>query len=254
MTVHRWVDKLHEADVRLRAGQFSESLAVTRPVLEDMEKRMQGGKDAASTLGLALLLRGVAETALGSSADGLWDLRVATLLDPAIEQVDLSVYGPPGDELRRLNVGRVFGARDQAAAPSTAPALVQAAAPAPAARDASAVPQAEIAPPPVAAALPIKVEGEVTRPRRIATPRKPYFPGLQHSCQTGQVLATTVLDTQGRVQDFKLVNVPSPLMTLWFLEMIRTWRYSPATLAGKPVSVFWDLSGTVQFPGCVPKG
>ncbi len=107
-----------------------------------------------------------------------------------------------------------------------------------------------------AAPEPIKVEGDVTHPKVIAaTKTQPAYVEEARKCRVqAQVIVQSTIDAEGNVVDVELQDAELDFEHLKKLrkafaeeamKAIRQWKFEPATLDGKPVSVYYNL--TVNF-------
>ena len=97
---------------------------------------------------------------------------------------------------------------------------------------------------PAVPAAPVPVGGDV-RPARLISSVPPAYPALakaQHVA--GEVRIDALIDANGRVTIMKVVSGPS-LLRQAAMDALRQWKYQPATLDGKPVSM--HLAVTLQF-------
>ena len=92
---------------------------------------------------------------------------------------------------------------------------------------------------------PIEVGGNVQAPVRLTFVPPRYTELARRARISGTVLLRAVIDKDGRVSDIK-VRKPLPMgLTESAIEAVQQWEFKAATLGGKPVSVFYELS--VQF-------
>jgi protein TonB len=61
----------------------------------------------------------------------------------------------------------------------------------------------------------------------------------------GVVVVQATIDERGNVTDIKVLRGLPMGLEQAAIEAVRTWRYKPATLHGKPVKVYFNL--TVNF-------
>jgi TonB family protein len=97
---------------------------------------------------------------------------------------------------------------------------------------------------PAAPAVPVPVGGDVT-PARLISSVPPNYPAMaktQHVA--GDVRVDALIDANGRVTTMKVVSGPS-LLHQSAMDALRQWKYSAATLDGKPVPM--HLTVTIQF-------
>lgn len=84
---------------------------------------------------------------------------------------------------------------------------------------------------------PIRVTEEVTPPVAVAGNVKPEYPAeAKASGVEGVVLVKYVVSESGSVTDVKILKGPSELASVC-LAAVKSWRFTPAILEGKPVSV-----------------
>lgn len=103
---------------------------------------------------------------------------------------------------------------------------------------------AESAKQPAAPEAPVAVGGDV-KPARMISSVPPVYPALaktQHVA--GDVRVDALIDATGRVGTMKVVSGPS-LLQQAAMDALRQWKYQPATLDGKAVSM--HLTVTIQF-------
>ncbi len=65
----------------------------------------------------------------------------------------------------------------------------------------------------------------------------------------GPVMIEFVIDEQGTPRSPRILKSPSPRAALTALDALRQWRFAPATLAGKPVPVYFVLDMTFKREG-----
>jgi periplasmic protein TonB len=91
---------------------------------------------------------------------------------------------------------------------------------------------------------PIPVGGEVTNVQLISSV-PPAYPMIARSQRiSGEVKIDALIDENGRVTGMKVVTGPAMLHQA-AMDALRQWKYRPATLNGKPVSM--HLVVTIQF-------
>jgi len=90
-----------------------------------------------------------------------------------------------------------------------------------------------------------KVGGDVKEPV-VVTRVPPVYPEEARKDRIqGKVVLEVVIDTKGNVTKAEAVESPDPLLSEAALAAVRQWTYAPATLEGKPVKVY--LQVTVNF-------
>jgi TonB family protein len=77
----------------------------------------------------------------------------------------------------------------------------------------------------------------VVRPVLVRQVRPDYPEAARALRQQGVLVVTAVIDTDGSVQELRVVHSSSPLFEEPALQAIRQWRYRPGTLSGRAVRV-----------------
>ena len=103
------------------------------------------------------------------------------------------------------------------------------------------VPQAPPEPEPEVVG-PIPVGGDVARPRGIYTPKPEYTEIARKTRTQGPVILQAILDEEGRVSELKVLKGLPMGLTERAVEAVRTWRYEPARLDGRPVEVYMTIT------------
>jgi periplasmic protein TonB len=97
---------------------------------------------------------------------------------------------------------------------------------------------------PSAPAAPLPVGGDVKQARLISSV-PPVYPMLAKNQRvSGNVTIDALIDANGRVTTTKVVSGPT-LLQQAAMDALKQWKYQPASLDGKPVSV--HLTVTIQF-------
>jgi TonB family protein len=93
---------------------------------------------------------------------------------------------------------------------------------------------------------PLRVDDRVTRPE-ILRQVKPETTeeALRHPGFSGTVIVETIIDTEGRVTNVRVLKGQPMGLTETAVDAVKQWTFKPATLAGKPVKVYYVL--TVNF-------
>ncbi len=100
-------------------------------------------------------------------------------------------------------------------------------------------------PPPSEPSGPIHVGGDVAAPVKIKAPQPQYTEIARKARIQGVVIVQAIISKQGNVENVKLLKgLPMGLDTA-AVEAIKKWKFKPATLNGKPVTVYYNL--TVNF-------
>jgi protein TonB len=92
---------------------------------------------------------------------------------------------------------------------------------------------------------PIHVGGSVLAPVKIYDPKPLYSEVARKARIQGVVILQAVIDRQGNVTDVKVLKGLPFGLTEGAVEAVRQWKFEPATLNGKPVAVYYNL--TVNF-------
>lgn len=221
IALQQWKASLHEANEKLQAGKWKKGRDIANSVLRKMRNRIASGDEAsAQLLAVAILFRAIGEAGLGDSESATWDFGVAQELYPEYSRVDLKAYGEAGLAME--------GWRYTNGSPSLP--------------DLSALDEAAAA------------NEVVTPPRKLEGDQPEYPLAKAKSCVQSSIVVKTVIDDQGRTQFPIIEPGADPVLALAAFEAIRTWRFVPAKLNGKPVQVFYAL--TVNFKlsrGCPPQ-
>jgi periplasmic protein TonB len=97
---------------------------------------------------------------------------------------------------------------------------------------------------PSAPTAPLPVGGDVKQAKLISSV-PPVYPSLAKSQHvSGNVQVDALIDANGRVTTMKVVSGPT-LLQQAAMDALKQWKYQPATLDGKPVSM--HLTVTLQF-------
>ena len=103
--------------------------------------------------------------------------------------------------------------------------------------------------PPVAEAEvpdgPIQVGGDVTKPEKISAPDPQYTEIARKARIQGVVIVQAIIDKEGNVVNVKVLKGLPMGLAEEAVAAIKTWKFKPATLNGKPVDVYFNL--TVNF-------
>lgn len=93
------------------------------------------------------------------------------------------------------------------------------------------------------AAEPLKVEGDVQRPEAVHTVSPVYPAEARKNHIEGTTVVKAVIDEQGEVQDLTVTKSSGhPGLDQAAIDAISQWRFKPATLDGKPVAVYYNLT------------
>lgn len=100
-------------------------------------------------------------------------------------------------------------------------------------------------PPPTEPEGPIQVGGDVKAPARIYDPHPQYTEIARKARIQGIVIVQATIDKGGNVTDAKILKGLPMGLDKEALEAVRKWKFEPATLNGKPVAVYYNL--TINF-------
>ena len=103
------------------------------------------------------------------------------------------------------------------------------------------------APPPPEPAGPIPVGGEVVRPVKIHAPQPAYTEIARKARIQGTVIVQAIIDKNGDVTDVKVLKGLAMGLTEAAVGAIEQWKFKPATLRGKPVAVYYNLTVTFHL-------
>jgi protein TonB len=96
---------------------------------------------------------------------------------------------------------------------------------------------------------PMRVGGNVKAPVAISR-SAPRYPEVARKARIeGTVLVEATIDQAGNVVDARVLNDIGMGCGQAALDAIRGWRYEPATLNGRPVSVYLEVSVSFQLHG-----
>jgi len=100
-------------------------------------------------------------------------------------------------------------------------------------------------PPPAEPEGPIMVGGDVKAPEKISAPPPQYTEIARKARIQGVVIVQAIIDKQGNVTNVKVLKGLPMGLDQAAVDAIKKWKFEPATLNGKPVSVYYNL--TVNF-------
>lgn len=103
----------------------------------------------------------------------------------------------------------------------------------------------EVPGPGVVSDQPYKLTGAIARPVLLSRVEPLYPEVARRAHQGGTVILQTVIDESGRVIDVEVVKGLGFGLKQAAIDAVSKWRFKPATMNGRAVKVFFNL--TVQF-------
>jgi hypothetical protein len=201
----------------LVAGKWKAAKRRSDSLLSDMRDRIESGPSSGGLLAMAALYRAIAEAGLGDQREAEWDFHAAVALYPEYSRVDLSPYGEAG---RLLDAHRVRETEARVSAEKSAAEPV------------------------------VEPAGSVKPPERTKAVAPRYPVGKSFACVEGVTVVRAIIDTSGAPICPELVGTPDPVLAFATMDAIRQWRFRPATLDGKPVKVYYNLTMNYKSPRC----
>ncbi|MEA2558908.1 MAG: hypothetical protein QOH06_412 [Acidobacteriota bacterium] len=95
---------------------------------------------------------------------------------------------------------------------------------------------------PAPAGPPYRVGGNVTRPEKVSGEPPAYTIEARKARVQGVVIVEAVIDEQGNVMDAKVLKGLPAGLDEATLEAVRSWKFDPARMDGKPVPVYYTLT------------
>jgi TonB family protein len=95
------------------------------------------------------------------------------------------------------------------------------------------------------ASPPYRVGDDVSRPEKIAGVAPVYTELARRARVSGTVVVEAIIDQQGDVVNVRVLKGQPMGLDKATVDAVKTWKFKPATLAGKPVKVYYVL--TVNF-------
>ncbi|MCM2268525.1 MAG: TonB family protein [Thermoanaerobaculia bacterium] len=92
---------------------------------------------------------------------------------------------------------------------------------------------------------PILVGGDVKPPERVFAPQPTYTEIARKARIQGVVIVQAIIDREGNVTNVKVLKGLPMGLEEAAVEAMKQWKFKPATLNGRPVTVYYNL--TVNF-------
>lgn len=93
------------------------------------------------------------------------------------------------------------------------------------------------------------VEGEVSKPRATHKVAPDYSESARKARITGPVVVRTVIGSDGTIRDAWITEALEDTLDQAALDAVRQWTFEPATLEGKPVAVYFEVTVNFQLDG-----
>jgi protein TonB len=103
---------------------------------------------------------------------------------------------------------------------------------------------ASLAPPPLPDE-PIRYRPDMTRPQIVSRVQPQYTELARRARLQGTAIVEAVIDEEGRVRDVRILKSLGMGLDRAALDAVAQWRFTPATLNGRPIKVLYTL--TVNF-------
>lgn len=208
LVLQRWGKEIQAVEELIRKNQAKKALKKGDQLASDMLRLIESGEGMGEWLGVVGLLRAVAAVESGDQRLGLWHWHIALQMFPELADRDLSVYGETGE----LLTGHP---------PRTG--LQQ-------------------PPPEGQIVIPFKMPG-VIAPQKIRSPKPEFPPGKREIQEPVIVVVQAIVDKTGRVRDPLILQSEGEFtLVCAALEAMWKWEFTPATLNGEPVDVWYNLS------------
>ncbi len=93
--------------------------------------------------------------------------------------------------------------------------------------------------------VPIQVVGDVRPPEKLFAPQPQYTEIARKARISGVVIVQAIIDKQGNVINIKVLKGLPMGLEEAAVDAMKQWKFKPATLNGRPVTVYYNL--TVNF-------
>ena len=91
----------------------------------------------------------------------------------------------------------------------------------------------------------LRVGGEITKPERLGGAAPAYTELARKARIQGVVIVEAIIDKEGKVTNVRVLKGLPMGLDQAAVDAVKSWRFRPATLNGRPVSVYYSL--TVNF-------
>ncbi|HEV8241367.1 MAG TPA: energy transducer TonB [Thermoanaerobaculia bacterium] len=207
----QWKQRLKVVNEHLLAGKWEKGYSAADSVLGEMIDSITRGEASAPMLAAALFYRAIGEAGLGQVEDASWDFCAAQAIYAATAAVELEPYG---EAVAGLDAWRYV----DGAPPDTV--------------------------------TPMPVDAQVVPPRRIAGDHPHYPFAKSRACVEDPVAMRGVIDERGRMNCPSVGPNTDPVLAVAALEAVRTWRFEPATRAGKPIAYSFFVGVNFRVERC----
>lgn len=93
------------------------------------------------------------------------------------------------------------------------------------------------------------VEGDVVAPRALNRVPPDYPAAAKEARITGTVVVEAVIGSDGAIRDAQVTDSLEESLDQAALDAVRQWTFDPATLNGKPVAVYYNLTLNFRLDG-----
>jgi len=100
--------------------------------------------------------------------------------------------------------------------------------------------------------LPHRVGDEVTRPEKVSGAPPVYTEVARKARVQGVVIIEAIIDEQGNVTNTNILKGLPMGLDQAAVEAVKTWKFKPAMLEGKPVKVYYTLTVNFKVEGGPP--
>jgi len=208
--LERWNRELGEAVEQIRAGSPEKAIRKIDRLLAEFVDVAGPGEENAKDIGTMLVYRAVAKQAAGRPQDAEWDWDLASNFRSDIEALNLKPFGEAGQALLDYAAEWIH----------------------PAERGYE-----------LDARCAVEDCWPITPPKAIKKPNPMFTRGARHFKVKGDLVVQVVIDAEGRPRHPRVVTeLPAPSLSFTALETLREWRFEPAMVGGRPVSVPFTLT------------